>query len=506
MSKLAIVGCEASGKTVFMSALCDCFRAAIVPENAAANRFARFATRQLRALRQWPPATPPGKAVEMNFSLREGGTSLMDFALLEFGGETFRAAFRDEESDPAHKRAVKDLLDFLGDADFILVLVSLQELFRDPGDTPLDEFERDTESIWVTRGLLEFIRDKAPAAHVLIGLTQADRFAGELAAQGGPAQVFASRWPSIRALAPDLPVVGVASVSATDDEGRPREGFTTDGILPVLREFARAQYGSSVNLHLALAAARQALDAALADPERALLRLTELTKHVKRFGATLDALKAVHALTREPLARETRDALDKLENYTRQIKELRAKLPKRTAPRRKSSHVPRVRRVFLLALLLAAVAFLADTYRPIKSRLSYRPTPPDTHATFPAPGATGVLARCATPAPGTTGVLARCETPTPGATGVLARCKTPAPGTTGVLARCETPAATTNAPPFRIWHDHKGTAIKARWIDTSEDRKSITLETPSGKRLRAVLYKFSEEDRAFVLKALGVGR
>ena len=53
MARIAIVGCEASGKTVFMSALTD-FYPNLVPENSASNRFAAFAHRQLRMLRQCP--------------------------------------------------------------------------------------------------------------------------------------------------------------------------------------------------------------------------------------------------------------------------------------------------------------------------------------------------------------------------------------------------------------------------------------------------------------------
>lgn len=64
-------------------------------------------------------------------------------------------------------------------------------------------------------------------------------------------------------------------------------------------------------------------------------------------------------------------------------------------------------------------------------------------------------------------------------------------------------AVATNAPSatagaFRIWRDHRGTAIEARWTDTAPDGKAITLETRGGKKIRAVLRKFSDEDRAFV--------
>jgi len=469
MSKFAIIGCEASGKTVFMSAFCDCFRGKIVPENAAANRFARFATRQLRSLRQWPPATPPEKAVELNFSLREDGQSIIRLGLLEFGGETFRAAFRDSEDEPAHKRAVNDLLAFLGDADFILVLVSLQELFRDPGATPLEDFERDTESIWVTRGLLEFIRSKVPAAKTFLGLSQADRFARELEACGGPERALSTRWPSIRAAAPDIPILTVASVSATDADGRPAEGFSTEGILPVLRAFAHAQYGTSADLLLTLTSLRTSLSSIFGDAKNLLARISEISRLTKRYSAALVALRAVCTLTKEPLKSEIAAAEKTLADFERTLKTLRSQDPTHKSRRKK----PLVRRVFLYAMLFASVAFFADTYRPhspIFTTSSRHPTHKASVRKTPRPQ------KPATEKAPVTNDIAVTSTET--------------------CATNNVPV--TNLPPFRVWHDHNGKAIEARWIDTSRDQKSITLETRAGKRIRAVLYKLSDDDRAFV--------
>jgi len=446
MNKFAIVGCEASGKTVFMSALCDCFRESLVPENAAANRFARFAARQLRALRQWPPATPPGKAVEMNFTLRENGRPLAEIGLLEFGGETFRAAFREEESEPAHKRAVYDLMAFLGDADFILVLVSLKELFRDPGETPLEEFERDTESIWVTRGLLEFIQKKAPTARIALGLTQADRYRSELEALGGAPRVLATRWPSIyQLLQPStsnlqpVPVIPIASVSATDAEGRPAEGFSTDGILPVLREFALAQFGAStVNLNL--------------PPQPS-------PRFLKRYKDAIKASRAIALLTKQPLTSDVLAAERQLPEYERQLKELRAQAPKKRTRRKARRTRHATRRVFYLALLLASVILFADQYYPREIGVDQRP-------------------RCTEES--STSIVDLPPTPTP----------------------LPPPPPQPLASDYRTWHDHNGKAIEAKWIDTAKDQKSVTLETRNGRRIRAVLYKLSEEDRAFIRDAL----
>ena len=242
--KMSVVGCEASGKTVFLSALADYYngdgRPCLVPENEAANSFQRFQLRQMRSLHQWPPATDPGKTIELNWTLRENGKTVSEIEMLEFGGETYREAFRGENASVSHQEAVGTLTGHLAGSEFVVVLVSLKDLLRDPGELSAEEFERDTEALWVTRGLLEFLREHAPSAKIVIGLTQADLHRGEIDAAGGAAELFRRHWPSVAAVACGLPVVPVASVSATDENGNPAAGYTTEGILTVMNEFEKA--------------------------------------------------------------------------------------------------------------------------------------------------------------------------------------------------------------------------------------------------------------------------
>ena len=61
-------------------------------------------------------------------------------------------------------------------------------------------------------------------------------------------------------------------------------------------------------------------------------------------------------------------------------------------------------------------------------------------------------------------------------------------------------------PEFRMWTDHNGKKIKARWLATDDDGEHITLETPSGKKINAVLRKFSAEDRAYIQSQLDANR
>ena len=261
--KMSVVGCEASGKTVFLSALADYYngdgRPCLVPENEAANSFQRFQLRQMRSLRQWPPATDPGKTIELDWTLREDGKTVSEIEMLEFGGETYREAFRGGKGSVSHQAAVDTLTHHLGGSEFVVVLVSLRDLLRDSGDMSPEEFERDTEALWVTRGLLEFLRENAPEAKIVIGLTQADLHRGEIDAAGGAGELFRRRWPSIAAVAHGLPVVPVASVSATDENGNPAEGYTPDGILTVMNEFGRSASGKAVRDGTASGSRRPAL-------------------------------------------------------------------------------------------------------------------------------------------------------------------------------------------------------------------------------------------------------
>jgi len=250
--KMAVVGCEASGKTVFMCALADYFgrdaannpvRLKLTPENSAANSFERFQFRRMRCQHQWPPATSPDRTIDIKWALRFEGKVVANIDLLEFGGETYRTAFREGDEAARQEGAAAELLKYLGEADFFVVLVSIKALLDSTQYTNDLDFDRETEALWVTRGILDFIRTKRPDAGVVIGLTQADKFRNEIAEAGGATRFFASQWPTVAAAAEGIQIVEVASVSKIDPEGNPAEGYNTQGILPIMRVFAKHTFG-----------------------------------------------------------------------------------------------------------------------------------------------------------------------------------------------------------------------------------------------------------------------
>lgn len=276
MSRFAIVGCEASGKTVLTAALADFFRpgqpgrsCSMVAENVAAHRFAEYTYEQMRIRHAWPQATNPDKATALAWTMRIDGAVVADLEMLDFGGEVFRAAFREGEPTESGVAAQDELLAYLSSSDFIVVTVSLGVLARDldPAreDVPEADRARDSEARWVTRGLLDFVRRRLPPeTGLVVALTQADRHAQELEAFGGPDGIFAKAWPTVAALYPDVPVVAVSSVSAVAADGSPAEGYTCEGVLPLMSVFADYCVGGvdalRASIAKTLAALRDAAD------------------------------------------------------------------------------------------------------------------------------------------------------------------------------------------------------------------------------------------------------
>ena len=362
MARMAVVGCEGSGKTVFMAALADYYRpdaacgVCLVPENSASNRFAALQQRQMRALHQWPPATNPEKTVRLDWSLRRDGETLVEIGMLEFGGETFRAAFRGDGDEATKATAVRELVSYLSDADIVVVLVSIKDLMCDQGSLSAEEFERDAEALWVTRGIIDFVARERPSAGVVIGLTRADQYRAELDAAGGAAALFSARWPTVGAAAAKIPIVEVASVSAVDDAGMPADGFRTDGILPAMREVSKMRYGDVKEILAELSA----LEADLRRPE-AGKSFDDYSNLLRKFSDRFDDLKAAAAISSMDVAHEAEGLASSLERFRAESEALAREEDRRLERRRH----PRVRRRFLVAFLAAAVLFAVSPILPL---------------------------------------------------------------------------------------------------------------------------------------------
>ncbi len=318
-------------------------------------------------------------------------------------------------------------------------------------------------------------------------------------------------------------MVEIASVSATDADGRPAEGFRTDGILPAMREFARQTCGDADELVKELSALREDLDA-YADGREAVHAPisgdSAYSSRVRKFSRQLAAVVRATAITGDDRSRDIGALEAALARHEAEAKKRRAK--KSSGGRRRKSRRssrPVVRRVFLLALLLALTVAFANEYLPqgcissscvrVISKLATfskkdLPMPLTTPATNAAPVAAATNA-----APSET-VNQTLSHPNP--VNPVNPVRTHEPPSTNLESHVTnhesriTPLRQGSGGQanheYRLWHDHKGGVIKAKWIDTAKDVKSITLETEKGRRIRAVLHKFSEADQDYIKSRL----
>jgi len=239
MGKVAIVGVEGSGKTVLMGALCECYKQGtedepyLMPENQAAFMFMERIPHKLRVEREWPEATSVSSLKAMRWTLRLGGEVLEEIEMLDYPGELYRIAFgeRTKEEADAHRTELNEFLEHLTEADTLIVLLNIADTMN------LGANPRHAETVWITRGIFDLAKNKLPnIKRKSLVFSQADRFQTMLEVQGGAQGVYAKQLPMMKKLYPDLNVIAVSAVSATDGEGRPKAGYSADGCRELMRE------------------------------------------------------------------------------------------------------------------------------------------------------------------------------------------------------------------------------------------------------------------------------
>lgn len=262
MSKIAIVGCDASGKTVFVSALTEYYKAgqrigqtcAMVAADGATRKYTDELHHTMRILHQWPKATPVGTDAgvrKLKWSMIKDGRPITEIQLLDYGGENFRYAFRDDGT-VRNAAVVEVLVNYISEADYIVITVGLDNMVRSLSpekykemENGAEEYNRDSEAQWITNGLLKLVAPKLSdnPPGVLIALTQADKYKSLLNEYGGAKGLFARCWPDVDMMYPNLNVVAVASVDKIAANGQPADDYRTDGVLTVMKEFSRYTFG-----------------------------------------------------------------------------------------------------------------------------------------------------------------------------------------------------------------------------------------------------------------------
>jgi hypothetical protein len=207
MGKVAIVGVEGSGKTVLMGALCELYgeisdtRTFLMPENQAAYIFMRCIPHKLR--------------VELAFGEHK------------------------EQEANAHREELNEFLEHLVSADVLVVLLNQADL-ESPGNTT-----RNAETMWITRRIFDYAGKLPNLKDKILVLTQADRCIELISKTANLDGYYRTKMPMLHYFYPDLKVMAVSAVDETDQQGRPKEDYSTIGcrelmqaVLPVAEHAA----------------------------------------------------------------------------------------------------------------------------------------------------------------------------------------------------------------------------------------------------------------------------
>jgi len=227
MSRIAIVGVESSGKTVLMAALADLYgepshdNVYLMPESQSAFAFMKHIPQKMRDDHQWPAATTIESFKHLKWSVRIGRRVITELEMLDYPGEIYRIAFgeRSEEDVAPHRERVHEFLKHLVEADALVVLFNLKDALD------LGKSARNTETVWLTRGIFEYAKKLPNIKHHLLLFTQADRYAEKLGGQDGASAAMSVHLPMMQMLFPDLECAAVSV--ATDDTETPSKDFSS---------------------------------------------------------------------------------------------------------------------------------------------------------------------------------------------------------------------------------------------------------------------------------------
>lgn len=230
MSKVAIVGVEGSGKTVLMAALGEMYGQAshdslyLMPENQAAFSFMTQIPHMMRVERQWPEATAIESMKHLKWTVRVGSEVLTELEMLDYPGELYRMAFgdRNEEEIAGAKEQIHEFLEHLVTADFLIVLLNLQDTM-DVGANA-----RNNETVWLTRGIFDYAQKLPNIKNRLLVFTQADRYRDLLESAGGAKAIQEQYLPMLSILHPDLECASISAVDSPESVV-PGSAPTTDG-------------------------------------------------------------------------------------------------------------------------------------------------------------------------------------------------------------------------------------------------------------------------------------
>jgi len=250
MAKIAIIGTEGAGKTVFLSVLAMRCRSP-----ASGQAWLEWKTKETQdhvahawdtlQNQDWPPSTPTGTFRRLEWTLHTSDGKSHSLRVFDPAGQDIRAIF--ESAEPDLTKSQKELREALNEADVVLFLVNLREVIDAPTQRRKDQVEIPLKLA------VDFVCQRG--VPTLLVLTQYDSYADLL-----PDPETSKKDPRIYAVARYLPQLfgllstkeaassskvdlhAVAAVSETvpimDDAGkthrRPKKDFKSEGLIEVL--------------------------------------------------------------------------------------------------------------------------------------------------------------------------------------------------------------------------------------------------------------------------------
>ena len=176
MPSVAIVGTEASGKTVFITCLARRYRdrnAQGVFIEPLTGKSAEYVNKNWERLNnsEWPPSTPPGDYPELRWRVHFGERSSCDLQLIDAPGQDLRQIFGLEpERCPEHLRSRAE---YVRDADVVLFLFNLKDALSVRDDSVR------TENQWVIKSAMDMLVSSSRPRRFCLILTQADKYEAE---------------------------------------------------------------------------------------------------------------------------------------------------------------------------------------------------------------------------------------------------------------------------------------------------------------------------------------
>lgn len=240
MSKIAIVGVDASGKTVLMAALGEAYErpdkngillSAKTPQTFDMVKVLMDKMRH----GDWPPATELDNVVSLDWRLcrRVDGRNMPigEISFLDYAGEIYRLAFgeRSEEERDSAKAGIESLRSHITASNALIILVNLKDIINGSDSNP-----RTREMKWITKRIIDFAVDECGVARVAIAFTQFETYRDIVAASGGLECAYKKFLGHVEGFYPNLRLMAVSAVDKVvcDKNGKeiPASDFSSQGL------------------------------------------------------------------------------------------------------------------------------------------------------------------------------------------------------------------------------------------------------------------------------------